>query len=326
MTDIIIAGGSVFQTGIRTALISTGLRGPQGRPGDTGPDGNTGAGINILGEWNSGMVYGPNDAVTDQSSTLEGVVNLYIQRSNAPSSVSLTPPGQDPARWIETGVLGFSGTTGNIWSVLQFTHGFTAVGTPVFWNASLNIYQQASSAVAGQLPVGVIREIPDADTIILQSSGLVPVVAPALVEGGGGWVDGTVYYIRPSGLLSAAPPPSGFVVPVFKAIDAGGIVFPYQNASLVPTPVPAPVPATSYVKVDDISSGFNGIAVNFPVFVAATPVSLAPAESFSVFIDGHRQQPLFDYFITNGGSGNSVLTFASPPQSFQEFWCIYAAI
>jgi hypothetical protein len=317
--------GQAFQAGVRSVFVSTGFRGPQGRPGDTGETGAAGAGINILGAWNSGMVYGPNDAVTDWSSTLEGLVNLFIQRSNQPASVSTVPPGQDTARWIETGAIGFGGSTGNIWSVLQFTHGFSFIGTPVFWNASLSIYQQASSAIAGQLPVGVIREIPDADTIVLQSSGLVPGVDPALVEGGGGLVNGTVYYLRPSGLLSAAPPPSGFVVPMFKMVDADGVVFPYQNADTIPAAVPAPVPATTFIKVDDISSAFDDVTVDFPVLVSAAPVDLAPAESFSVHIDGNRQQPLVDYFITDDGLGNSVLTFATPPQDFQEFWCVYAS-
>lgn len=325
MTEIIVSTlpGAAFQTGVRTVLVSTS-RGPQGRPGDMGPPGDPGSGITTVGQWSSGVTYGPNDAVTAPSSTLDGVINLFIQRANVPSSVSTVPPGDDPARWVETGTVGFGGSTGNIWEVVQFTHGITRVGTPVYWDAPTGLYRRAQASPFTDLPVAVVREIPDVNTLILQSSGLIPFVDPALVEVGG-WIDGTVYFQRQNGLIGTAPPATGYVVMAYLAVEDGAIVFPYQNAfDMVPTPDPAPVAATTQIKVDDISSAFDGIETSFAITVSAAPLTLAPAESFEVYIDGHRQEPLIDYAITDN-AGNSVLTFTAPPEDYQSFWCVYAA-
>lgn len=316
--------GSVFGVGVRTATVFNGARGPQGRPGDEGPAGPSGLGVNVLGDWMSGANYGPNDAVFYTSSVMEGVTNLYIQRTDVAASVSTTPPSQDGARWVETGFTDFGDAFGNVWQVTQPGHGFTVVGTTVSWDEAFNVYIKANSTPASDLPVAVIREIPDANTFILQSSGLLPVIDAAVVDGGGGLVDGAVYYQRLNGLVSSTPPGSGFVVPIFKVVGAGGIVFPYQNAGTIPAPVPAPVPATTQIKVDDISAAFDNVETDFPVTVAAAPVVLTPAESFDVYIDGHRQEPLVDYVIADSG-GNSVMSFSTPPQDYQRFWASYAS-
>ena len=316
--------GAAFQSNIRTAYVYNGARGPEGRPGVPGPTGPQGASINIVGQWNSGLTYGPNDGVTYTSSALQGVTNLYVQRSDFPAGISTVPPSEDAARWIEIGDTGFGSSFGNIWEVTQVGHGLTLLGTPLFWNGALGLYQQAENTPEGSLPVAVIREIPDGNSLVLQSSGLLPLVDAGIIEGGGVWEDGRVYFQRQNGLVSTTPPGTGFAVPVLKAVGAGGIVFPYQNANTIPAPDPAPVPATTQIKVDDISSAFDNVETDFPLTVASAPVALAPAESFDVYIDGHRQQPLVDYVIADSG-GNSVLSFSKPPEDFQIFWCVYAS-
>lgn len=237
---------TAFSSSVRTVYIHNGPRGPQGLPGDTGPQGPQGPGVNVLGNWVNGTTYGPLDAVTYRSSLMDGVDSLYIQKSSEASSVSTTPPHEDPSRWEEIGSVSFGNAFGGIWEVYQFNHGFEYVGTPVAFDFATQTYISADADATGDLGIAVVREVIDDDRVILQSTGSVPYIDSRVIyPDGSSWTQGVIYYVSTvRGRLQETPPDETLarINPILMAADSpspgamNGIALPWQPQEAGPTP------------------------------------------------------------------------------------------
>lgn len=212
-----------IQTDPPVIVIHDGRRGPGGLPGPRGEPGEQGRSISVTGQWISGTSYGPGDAVTDRSTLMDGVTSLYIQRDNVPVSVSNTPPWQNAARWVEVSNHDWGNSFGGIWEVYQLNHGFTRIGQPVGYSWQANRYVLASATAQDELGIAVVREIIDADRVLLQSTGEVPNIDPAVVyPDSSGWDTGRIYYVSTArGRLETSPPAgtNGFANPILIVAD-----------------------------------------------------------------------------------------------------------
>lgn len=182
-----------------------GVRGLQGPPGNPGPAGRS---INMRGIWAGGTTYAPGDAVTDDSTAAQGIESLFIQRDTAPPSVSTTPPRLDPGRWAEVGATDLSNVTGAIWRVNQAAHGFTAVGQPVTFSQSANRWVLASNRAGEPAAVAVVRDVVSPNEAILQGSGEISGLNPAIITPGPAaqFTAGRFYYASASdGFLTETP-------------------------------------------------------------------------------------------------------------------------
>jgi len=75
----------------------------------------------------------------------------------------------------------------------------------------------------------------------------------------------------------------------------------------------------NFVKIDDISSSFNGVTVTFNVTVSGTPYSPSNPNATIVGLAGVILQPGVDYYFSG-----STISFAVAPSSANngKFWCI----
>jgi len=328
MTNIVnipsYQAASVQTPGVRMVMVYDGMRGDAGARGEAGPKGDTGDSFRERGTWSSGSSYAPLDVVSAQSSIAQGITNLFIQKSNAPEAVSTTQPKDDPGRWDEIGYTEFGNALGNLWEVEQTAHGFTEIGKPLTFDGASGRYINGDPAGASTAPFCVIRDIPSPNTLVLQSSGLLPNPSSSLLVEGGGWLEDTVYYARPNGFVATTPPPAGLAIPVFRYLDGDAVVFPFESATVVPPPAAAPAPATTHLKLDDVAQLFDDVTLSFPLTVGAAPVAWpASTESFTIYIDGNPQQPFADFVMVDDG-GSAAILFTEAPQSFQNFWGVYA--
>lgn len=304
--------------------IRNGARGRQGLPGPEGPEGPQGASLTPRGAWAQGQTYNPGDAVTAASSASDGITSLFIQSAASPSSESLIPPRDDPTRWMEVGYREWGGAIGNLWRVNQPGHSISQIGMPVRFETAINGYVPADAGTLQNLALAVVREIPDANTLILQSSGLVPNVDPLLnFTTPGVWSDNAIYYLSTTtGRYQETPPPAGLTQAVMRIVNGtDAVIFPYQDVGSIPTPDPAPAPATAFIKLDDISGAFDDVTRDFPL-TAGGPVPFGPAENFFIYIDGHAQEPNIDFIII--GPGDATIRFTRAPFSYADFWGRYA--
>lgn len=201
------AAAAVAEQPAPVVLVHSGVRGAQGSQGPEGPQGEAGSSIRVLGQWQSGGTYAPNDGVTWNASVVQGVQSLYIQRDDVPASPSTVPPDQDLARWVEIGVTDISNLTGSLWTVTQSSHGFSLVGTPVAYSESLGRYVAADANSLTTIGIALVREVIDADRFILQSAGEITALDADVLLDGGDFVPGEFYYVATSpGKLHRRPP------------------------------------------------------------------------------------------------------------------------
>jgi len=71
----------------------------------------------------------------------------------------------------------------------------------------------------------------------------------------------------------------------------------------------------SVAKLDDISSSFDGVSVNFTLRINGTEVFPGSSVSVNISLDGVWQEPLSAYSI-NG----STITFDTPPRAGVKFF------
>ena len=215
--------GATFETGQRMVVVYDGHRGKVGTKGDEGDPGGKGDSISVLGRWAAGETYCPLDAVSWRSSLVDHVSSLYVQKSGSPCDPSVTPPNEDPTRWEEIGATDIDNAMGGIWYVYQQNHGFTKVGQPIGYSFQSDSYVLASSRTLDELAIAVVREVVDADRVILQSSGEVPQIDQDIIyPAGSTWEAGQVYYVssvRGRVELSVPVDPDYYTNPILIATD-----------------------------------------------------------------------------------------------------------
>jgi len=240
MTDNYV--GTIYDNTNRVVVVNMGARGPKGLTGQEGPEGEQGDSINVRGAWASGTTYAPLDAVGARSSAVVGATSLFIQFSSYPTSLSVTEPHLDPARWTEVGATDVNGSFGGVWQIEQSGHPFSKVGQPAALGAAG--YVLASSADINSLAVGVVREIIDANRVILQSTGGISGVDNS-ISNTGNFEEGELYYVSPvAGFLQSFPPNAAgqFSNPIYKADGSNdGVVLPWTPVQVDEVKVAIPI-------------------------------------------------------------------------------------
>lgn len=189
-------------------VLFAGRRGVPGLKGDKGDQGDPGRSIHTRGIWAPGTTYAPGDAVTSDSTAAQGIQSLFVQRDTAIESVSNVLPKNDAARWAEVGAIDLSNVTGAIWRVIQNAHGFTSVGQPVTYSQSANRWVLASNRAGEQAAVAVVREVISPNEVLLQGSGDITGLDPAIILPGPvvQFTAGRLYYASATdGFLTETP-------------------------------------------------------------------------------------------------------------------------
>jgi hypothetical protein len=264
----------------------------------------------------SGTTYCLLDGVTARSSAVSGVASLYIQHSHVPCAVSTVEPHLDPDRWAEVGAVSMGNAFGGLWEVFQPGHGFTRIGQPVTYSFSANRYTLAS---ASELAVGVVREIASPDMVVLQSTGEVPAIDPAIiVPTDSDWDPGRLYYVSSiAGHVSLEPPadPGHYISPILIATDVenglrNGVALPW-------TPM-----GGGAARVPQV------VGIERFVFVHAAPVSILSGsdrdgkvlaydpDQVDVFHDGLNLVQPEQFDATDG----EAITFPTPRIGTFEVW------
>lgn len=189
-------------------VLFAGRRGVPGGKGEKGDKGDSGRSIMVRGQWASGTIYAPGDAVTGDSTAAQGITSLYVQRDGVPESTSTTEPRLDLGRWAEIGATDLSNVTGAIWRVIQNGHGFTGVGQPVTYSQSANRWILATNKIGEPAAVAVVREIVSPNEVILQGSGDISGLDPSIILPGPAsqFTAGRFYYASSApGFLTETP-------------------------------------------------------------------------------------------------------------------------
>lgn len=295
----------VEKDNLQVVVIFDGARGKQGLPGDDGDQGDPGRGLNMLGNWVSGTIYCPGDIVTDRSSLVGHVTSFYIQKTDQPCSPSTMAPWQDPTRWAEAGAQDWDNAFGGIWEVYQINHGFTRIGQPITYSAAANRYILASSSSMDNVGIALVREVIDADRVILQSSGEVPNIDPAVIYPDlSAWQRGRLYYVSTAmGRLELTPPTdhSSITNPILIAADddpqTGGV-----NGIALPW---APVQAAQRFMPVGWSKFYYTATAGQTVLTGpdnnAQTLAYTPGVNTDVFVNG-LNRPESAYTATDGVS------------------------
>jgi hypothetical protein len=72
-----------------------------------------------------------------------------------------------------------------------------------------------------------------------------------------------------------------------------------------------------YIKLDDISSQFNGSTTTFNLTSGGKPFYASNPYTLLLSLGGVIQEPIVSYIITN-----NQITFAAPPTGGSSFYCI----
>ena len=310
--------GEVFQieTPLEMVVVYDGPRGERGLKGDPGPQGDPGDSLRMRGSWASGGLYCPNDAVVAESSAAAGIQSLFVQVAGVPCSESTVEPRMDPARWSEIGAVDLSNVTGAIWTVHQTAHGFEHVGTPVGYDGASGRYVKAEARVKEYIGFGLIREIQDADTFVVQTTGELPNIAPEVIVESGGVVPGAIYYVSTApGMLTRVEPsdPSAYSNPILVGISGSvGVAVPWRPDLIGTRLVPTSMLKFYYSIASDGVTVISGADDNGNTLKYFDPGQ----ETCNVYVDGVLQRYGVDYTATDGTS--IVFTSALPNPSFVE--------
>lgn len=254
-------GGTSFERDVQLVVVHDGRRGVKGNPGRKGDQGDPGRSIRVLGPWTPNTSYCPGDAVTGRSRLMPGITSMYLQRSSKPCSIATLEPWADPARWDEVNSHSWGNTFGGIWEVYQINHGFTRVGQPVAYSWQANRYTLASAASEDELGIAIVRAVVDKDRVLLQSTGELPNIDPAVIyPDGDGWQDGRLYYVSTArGRLEAAPPidANAFTNPILIATGNNAQTGGKNGVALPWRPV---VGAKEYIPVGQSKFRFTATA------------------------------------------------------------------
>jgi len=81
------------------------------------------------------------------------------------------------------------------------------------------------------------------------------------------------------------------------------------------TSLAASVSSSSYTKLDNISSSFNGSSTSFELAVSGTPYYPVSANTLGIYVGGVAQEPIVSYSV----SGSNIV-FTEAPASGLTFW------
>ena len=280
-------------------VLYTGRNGRDGPPGE-GVPGPQGPGFRARGVWSSGTVYAPGDAVVATGTAAAGIDSLFIQRIAAPTGASTVAPRDDVGRWMEVGAADLSNVTGTIWRVNQIAHGFTSVGTPVGYSTPADRWVSAGSKVGDEVAVGVVREVVSADQFIIQTTGEIIDLDPALIrpDGTAAYTPGKLYYVsRIRGRLTETPsePAPGFEANavIMATGPTSGVVLQWQSTPNVVGR--RPVGFTEFYY--DATAGqttFSGADLD------GNTLTYQVSDQNQVFVDGAFLTQFGDYTASDG--------------------------
>jgi hypothetical protein len=233
-----------------------------------GPRGSAGPGVNVRGEWDSGTQYAPNDGVSWRSSATSVYSSLYIAISGIIPTLGVEPQ-DEPLAWAEIGLQVSDSPLGAIWTETQVAHGFTLIGTPIHFDDTSNLWVLADED-AERFCHAIIREVIDADTLILQSAGEVINMAAA-VAADGFWVLGQSYALSTTpGKLTASTSSSRQNMLVITDVGGGGlgvgVLLAMDIANLTPPASEGPTPPSN-PTVGDLwlrTDNYPGLYVAMP--------------------------------------------------------------
>jgi hypothetical protein len=317
---------------VQVVEVANGARGARGLPGDEGLPGTEGQSLNVQGVWSSLIQYGPLDAVIAPATASSALTSLYVHRSGAGEAPVGDPPASQPSFWSEVGIGDLGLSIGGVWRVRQVGHGFTRIGTPV--TAQNGVYTAASADVLPNVAIAVVREIIDANTITLQSDGFVPRLSPLVnLDVSPGWVEGASYWLSlTAGRVTATAPAGAMNQIVYRIIDvhddgtADAVVVLTNDIEINPPPSPVPPASVTRIKIDDISSGFDGQTRQFAARVLGATIPWPiPTMNVQLHIDGNPQQPTVDFNLISDGGAGGLIEFAEAPEDYMTFWAVYDA-
>jgi hypothetical protein len=312
--------GQSFTDTVMTVVVHDGRRGKQGFKGDEGDQGPPGDSIDVLGTWQMGQVYAPGDAVTWRSSAVQGVNSLYIQLDSWPEEASTVEPQDDPSRWTEVGATDLSNVTGSVWNIMQLNHGFTQVGTPVAFSYQSSTWVKADRTLADNVAIAVVREVLSADRAVLQSTGEITNLDPAIITpNGSSWQLGRQYYVSNSpGRVQLDVPTDGVVHAILVPTDnheAGGaqtgVVLPWKPDQAVRRDV------LVGQKKFYFTAGAGQTVFTGPDMQGNT-LDYVVGPNTDVFVQGLNQSEITDYTATDGTS--VVLTVGAQAGDMVEIW------
>lgn len=282
-------------------VMYTGTRGGAG-PSTKGDPGDEGPGFRARGEWDEGQTYAPGDAVTHHGTAAAGIQSLFVQRADVPSSPSLLAPRLDVGRWAEIGALDLSNVTGAIWRVYQLAHGFEHVGAPVGYSAAADRWVPAANKIGGEIGVGVIREVLSVDEFIVQTSGDITGLDPAVIwpEGTSAFVPGQFYYVDSRrGRLNLEPTVDapGFAANAMLLATGAtsGVVLQWQQT-------PNVIGRRPVGYRDFYFTGTAGQTVITGGDLDGNPLIYQVSDQTEVYIDGLRVSPRGGFTATTGVS------------------------
>lgn len=280
-------------------VLYTGRQGEsvKGDAGDTGPQG---PGFRARGVWSDGTSYAPGDAVVAAGSVAAGINSLFIQRTTSSESPSTIAPRDDGGRWLEVGAADLSNVTGTIWRVIQINHGFTQVGTPVGYRTTADRWVSASNKVGDEVALGVVREVVSPGEFIIQTTGEITGLDPALIrpDGTAAFTPGKLYYVsRLRGRLTETPsePTPGFAsnAMLMATGPTSGVVLQWQQTPNVTGRRPVGF-NEFYYDADPGQTVFGGADLD------GNTLTYQVSDQNQVFVDGLLLTQFDDYTAGNG--------------------------
>jgi hypothetical protein len=182
------------------------------------------------------------------------------------------PPHLEPQLWSEVGAYDPDKVLGSFWKVHQHRHAFTLIGQPVAFYASTNRYELADARRLDRAALGLIREIIDQDTFVVQSAGEIPFIDDRVIikEGPHGpltWEPGNIYYVSevPGFVQLKSAEEDGFIgMPIVVPTETMPGTANYRGVILgwgpeghrpgshhSPTPPPHPIPGDLWYREDN---------------------------------------------------------------------------
>jgi hypothetical protein len=211
-------------------------------------------------------------------------------------------------------------------SDLPFVNG-TGVSISGHTHTSSNI-TNFNSSVSGILPVKNI--VAGSNITVSSSSGIYTINSTASGGGGSASARGN---ITTTGILSSFNIAEGYSVGYLdlfqngvKLLSGGDFIATDGNSVVLVNSVPSgtvleyitllpSISSNNYVKLDNISSSFNGSSTSFGLAVSGTAYYPVSANTLGIYVGGVAQEPIFAYSV----SGSNIV-FTEAPASGLTFW------
>jgi len=213
----------------------------------------------------------------------------------------------------------------------NFSQNLLVNGTPVSVSGHTHTSSQITdfnSSISGLLPVKNI--IAGSNITVSSTSGIYTINSTA---GGGGGSASARGNITTTGTLSSFNIPEGYSVGYLDLFQNGvkllsgsdfiatdgnsvGLVNSVPSGTVLEyiTLLPS-ISSNNYVKLDNISSSFNGSSTSFGLAVSGTAYYPVSANTLGIYVGGVAQEPIVSYSV----SGSNIV-FTEAPASGLTFW------